>query len=300
VFDFRYHALSLTAVLVALVVGLLLGVAIGDRNLVSSAQRGLRDSLRRDVNAARSENTRLSGQIGFRSHFEELIYPDVVAGRLAGRRIGVLVLGGASDEINNLVRSGLEPAGAKLVLAAAVREPPDLDGLAGAAPAGSRFAGLASTPSLVRVLGRRLGAALARGESQASPAGRPRLLDLERGRLLSSFNGTLTALDGVVVVRNDSAAPPGPQADASAALDAGLMAGLQAANIAVVGVETSATNPSQVPWYGQQSMASVDNLDDLSGRAALVFALAGAHGAYGSKPTAEALLPPLATSTPRP
>jgi hypothetical protein len=36
-FDFRYHALSLIAVLVALVLGLLLGVAIGDKGLVSSA-----------------------------------------------------------------------------------------------------------------------------------------------------------------------------------------------------------------------------------------------------------------------
>ena len=44
--DFRYHALSLVAVFVALMIGLLLGVAIGDRGLVSSADRNLRDSLR--------------------------------------------------------------------------------------------------------------------------------------------------------------------------------------------------------------------------------------------------------------
>jgi len=38
-FDFRYHALSLVSVFLALVLGLLLGVAIGDRGLVSSAER---------------------------------------------------------------------------------------------------------------------------------------------------------------------------------------------------------------------------------------------------------------------
>ena len=54
-FDFRYHALSLAAVFLALVVGLLLGVAIGDKELVSSAQRDLRSSLRADVRQADQE-----------------------------------------------------------------------------------------------------------------------------------------------------------------------------------------------------------------------------------------------------
>ncbi len=40
-FDYRYHALSLAAVLFALMLGVLLGVAIGDSNLVSSAKNGI-------------------------------------------------------------------------------------------------------------------------------------------------------------------------------------------------------------------------------------------------------------------
>jgi hypothetical protein len=38
-------------------------------------------------------------------------------------------------------------------------------------------------------------------------------------------------------------------------------------------------------------MASVDDLDDIAGRMALVFTLAGADGAYGVKSTRDALLP---------
>ena len=47
-FDFRYHALSLVAVFLALVIGLLLGVAIGDKGLVSGDAQDVRGSLRRD------------------------------------------------------------------------------------------------------------------------------------------------------------------------------------------------------------------------------------------------------------
>ena len=53
-FDFRYHALSLAAVFIALVVGLLLGVAIGDKELVSGARQELRDSLRADETSSLS------------------------------------------------------------------------------------------------------------------------------------------------------------------------------------------------------------------------------------------------------
>ena len=53
-FDFRYHALSLVAVFLALVVGLLLGVAIGDKGLVSVGAQDMRDSLRDDVRQRRT------------------------------------------------------------------------------------------------------------------------------------------------------------------------------------------------------------------------------------------------------
>ncbi len=50
-FDYRYHALSLAAVLLALAVGVLLGVAIGDSNLVSSAKSGIVHDLSSEVRA---------------------------------------------------------------------------------------------------------------------------------------------------------------------------------------------------------------------------------------------------------
>ena len=48
-FDFRYHALSLAAVLFALALGVLIGVAIGDSDLVSSAKSGIVHDLESEV-----------------------------------------------------------------------------------------------------------------------------------------------------------------------------------------------------------------------------------------------------------
>ena len=94
-FDFRYHALSLVAVFLALAVGLLLGVAVGDSGLVSSAKRDIEASLRSDVRAANAESAKLRGELDRRENYEEQTYPDLVAGRLAGKQIGLVFLGGS-------------------------------------------------------------------------------------------------------------------------------------------------------------------------------------------------------------
>ena len=129
-FDFRYHALSLAAVLLALAVGLLLGVAIGDSNLVSSAKNGIVAQLRRDVGSAQQQASQLQGQLTARSTFESDLFPIAVAGRLSGRSIGLIFLGSASNQIDGLVRDTLPTAGGRLASVAAVREPLDLPGMA--------------------------------------------------------------------------------------------------------------------------------------------------------------------------
>ena len=53
VFDFRYHALSLVAVFLALGIGIVLGASLGD-SVVSEANRDVRSSLRGDVVDARN------------------------------------------------------------------------------------------------------------------------------------------------------------------------------------------------------------------------------------------------------
>jgi hypothetical protein len=280
-FDFRYHALSLAAVLLALAVGLLLGVAVGDSNLVSSAKSGIVAQLRRDVGGAQQQASQLRGQLAARSTFESDLYPITVGGRLAGRTVGLIFLGSSSDQIDGLVRDALPPAGAQLASVGAIREPLDLQGLAAEA-AGTHYAGMAVDPTLLKQFGTRIGIQLVNGGQ---------LVARVRDRLLSSFNGQLGHMNGVVLVHNDPAGMSPADAQAVGQFESGLVAGLMAVKIPVVGVELTSTNPSQIPWFQGQNMPSIDDLDDLAGQTALVFALGGARGTYGTKSTAESLLP---------
>lgn len=284
-FDFRYHALSLAAVLIALTLGVLLGVAIGDAGLVSSAEQNLRAQLRSNLKRSQDQSARLESQLSLRAAYESNLYPQLVGGQLNGKRLGLLFVGQPTNAINGLVRSALDGSGGQLVLVGVVRDPPDLAAL-GQLAAPGRYGGLGSDPALLRPFAVRMGRQLALGG---------RLVGRLQGTLLSSYNGSLQPLDGVVLVRGR---PTLSAVDAKIAdtFEQGLASGLTSSRVPVVGAETSATNPSNVPWYRSQNLASVDDLDDIAGRTALVFALAGAHGAFGMKSTAETLLPPAAAS----
>ena len=96
-FDFRYHALSLVAVFMALVIGILLGIAIGDKGLVSGTRKDLINSLRRDVKNARTDADAFKAQVAQHDSLEHDLYPLVVQGRLTGQRVGLLALGKLSD-----------------------------------------------------------------------------------------------------------------------------------------------------------------------------------------------------------
>ena len=291
-FDFRYHALSLAAVLFALTLGVLLGVAIGDTNLVSSAKNGIVHNLSSEVSQVRSQAGRLHEQLTGEETLASGLYPLAVHELLAGRAIGLVFLGGSSDAVDTLVRNAVAQAGGQLTTVVAVREPLDLEGLAHEA-GGTHYAALASSIPLLGSFGELIGRQLVSG----GPLVDRELISRVRASLLSAFDGQLTRLEGVVVMRAEPSGMSAEQSEASAALESGLLAGVTAVGVPVVGAELTGTEPSQVAWYRGKGFSSVDDLDQLAGQAALDYALAGSHGTFGVKSTAESLLPSITTAT---
>jgi Copper transport outer membrane protein, MctB len=294
-FDFRYHALSLAAVLFALTLGVLLGVAIGDSNLVSSAKNGIVNNLESEVAGAHKQVGQLQESLAGEQAFANGLYPLAAHELLNLRSIGLVFLGGSSDQINSLVRAAVSQAGGDLSVVVAVREPLDLEGIDREA-AGTHYASLAGSIPLVERFGALAGRQLVSGGQLVDRE----LLSRVRGSLFSAFDGQLGRLEGLVLMRAEPATMNPAQSEASAAFDSGLLAGIAAVGVPVVGVELSSSEPSQIPWYKSKGISSVDDLDALAGQAALVYALAGDRGAFGAKSTADSLLPSVAGSTTTP
>jgi hypothetical protein len=275
VVDFRYHALSLVAVFLALGIGIVLGVTVGD-SLVSEADQNLRDSLRDDVTEAR-EQARDEQELGARRDqvIEETV--DVVAeGRLRGTRTAFIALAELPGNVGDSVEEAVESAGGELTRTVEL-DPPDMLRV--------------DQPRQQERVGRRIGRVLERG-------GRARGLSRR-------FNGSLAGpVDAVVVYRHPPEEAEGDDAvrelELREAFESGLFDGLRDN---VIGVEALDTDPSQVGWYDDRVVPSVDNVDSTAGRLALVLVLQETvlaeitgerpEGSYGYKDTADRALPDL-------
>lgn len=278
-FDPRYHAASLVAVLVALVLGLLLGVAIGDSGLVSSAERKVRDSLRQDVREAQQESDALKAQLRGEQRYARASYPLLVAGRLDGLDVGLVFLGAPSEEVTADVRTALQGTGGRLTGILSLRLPPDLEAISESAS--GRFSRIDTNPRLLSPFGRRVGEQLVFGGG---------LLRREAEALFAERAGKLGRYEAVIIARRPEKLE-GEAESNSVRLESSLVSGVVSTGVPAVGVEPSASRPSQAEWYRSRGLSSVDDIDTTAGHAALVFALGGAEGSFGTGPQAGSLLP---------
>jgi hypothetical protein len=280
----RYHATSLIAVFLSLAIGILIGAEFGG-DALTNTRKNLEASLVNNLQDARSKTDELSGQLGRANEFADRVYPVLVRERLEGKRIAIFALGGLPSEDTTAVEEALGPTGAKLVGVGVVREPVDLNGLAGDLSK-TRFADLERNPDTLTALGVGLGRQVVRGGT---------LPEVVRGHLFSRASGSFGALDGVIVVR-DQPQDMGPaQRSAASTFESGLMSGITATRTPVTGIETSTTEPSSISFFQSNDLSSVDDVEMTAGQLALVFSMLGAEGSFGIKGSADRLLPDLLT-----
>jgi len=82
-------------------------------------------------------------------------------------------------------------------------------------------------------------------------------------------------------------------ADATAALEDGILEGVRSTAVPAVGVERTDTENSSIGLFDSHDISTVDDLDHVSGRVAMVAVLLGAEGNFGVKDSADELLPDL-------
>ena len=278
----RYHAASLAAVFLALAIGILIGVGFGD-DVVSGTTEDLEESLQNDVERARERTDELSRELNRERAFGDAVYPALVGGDLRGERVGLIALGALSDETADEVGAAIEPAGARLAQVAVVREPPDLGALADPLR-GTRYSRLRRDPDDLADFAHDAGRGLVLGEGVARRV---------RAQLLSRFSGRSRAVDAVVVARQAPEDLEPEEADVNETFEDGLLDGIGAAGRPVVGVERTDAERSSIELFSSHDISTVDDIDLVAGRLALVSVLRGTEGDFGVKDTADELLPEL-------
>ena len=294
-FDLRYHVASLAAVFFALVIGILVGVALASHGLKNTERVRLQQDLRDAQNRGDALNAQLHAlaqSSAADSAFVDRTYRLVMANRLKGKRIAVLFVGSTNGDDLRWVKSALRDAnGGDPLRLRAIAVPineSQLDTRLATRPALAAYAGSTQLEALGHALGQEFGAG----------SDTPLWNALESLIAEESIGRAKPPADGVVVVRS-AASQTGP----TARFLKGLYSGLRDVGVPAVGVELTRDDGSAIKAFRRAGLSTVDNLDSREGELALALMLSDSSvtGDFGTKPTAQGILPkvvpPALTST---
>ena len=128
-FDLRYHVASLTAVFVALVIGILVGVGLSGKGFVNDAERANLTARSRTCGSSatgrRSPSRRRAAASSALKDFADTAYPAVVPGRLEGQKVAVLFVGPIDRTVAFAIGKAVRDAGGTVVRTRSIGVPLD-------------------------------------------------------------------------------------------------------------------------------------------------------------------------------
>lgn len=274
--DLRYHVASLSAIFLALGIGIVIGTAFIGTPIVSR-QTGMLHRLETHVTELREETRE-------RERTEEALtqlIPQAVRGTLRGKRVLVVQMGNYSDATIAATET-LTLAGA---LPITVKLPPDAWR--------ARLNMPDVPPDQIAAEARKLAARLSSGATDYWDEYRKSGLLVHDGIDASQMG----AVGYVVLVGGETG---GGDVALLAQRDLPLIEEWQSAGLTVVAVEPRKTEVSYLPTYRGKGISTIDAIDRAAGKIALPFALQGDTGAFGYRTDAGQVLPATVGAEPSP
>lgn len=268
--DLRYHLISLISVFLALAIGILLGVAMADRGVISDRLQaeitGVQDQLevqRTRISEQEDQIAALQERTARDEALAEQMSETILAGRLQGVNVALVAGPWAGEETVQGVERSLSTAGVDLT--ANIRlEPPEESEI---------------TPPRTTA-----------GTTTASSA------NIYDDQALEVLGTSGSDSPEVIVFIGGGEVPEEAPAGSLGVVTRSQRAMLEswlAAGARVIGAESSTSPRTEIQLFDDVGIPSVDNADQAAGRAAIVQLADGeAEGSYGVKPGASGLFPP--------
>jgi hypothetical protein len=307
VINFRYHVVSLTAVFLALAIGLIVGTA--------ALNGPLSDELKHQVNQLSAQNQQYRGQVDLlnadvaqREQFATEVAPQLLAGKLAGKSVLVVSMQQSSNYVDAMVKD-LQLAGATVTgqveIADAFVKPSNnetLLQLASDANATLNITGLPANSNGVETATALLAAVLINHQPVVQPAARTTVLSAYEDQHMITVTGDIkTSADAVMLL----ATPPYTDQDAAAENQntVTMIDQFDGPGPIVVGANGSAGQGNVIGAVTgdaslSKTVSTVDNINTPQGQIAAALALTeqidyGKTGHYGVASSATSLLPTL-------
>jgi hypothetical protein len=253
--DLRYHLISLISVFIALAMGVLLGIAMSDREIITDRLRsevsGIQEQLDEQQRLLGERNEELSRQQRYLEEMSEVMISDSLQGTNVALIRGPWANEQAAQDLQNALTT---QAGADIT-------------------------------SFVRLP----------VPAAADDALDPETQYADEARDVLGFGGDAETPQVVIFVGGGEIPPEVPEGSEEAldAAQSAMFNVLLEAGVRVIATEPSLTPRSEVPLFQDLGVTSVDYVDTEMGQAAVVrLANSFEDGSFGTKPTASSLFPP--------
>ena len=278
--DLRYHITSLVAVFLALGIGMIIGsTVVGSEGLVME-QQVLIDRLEDDFYRLRQQNSDYKEKVAQLENinldyhlFMENIYPLVVKDKLKEQQL-LVIKTGDFPELDRL-KEGLEAAGAMVKTVIDINREREGYGQIAAANGKTENTWVNISKSVVN--------------SFLDPLDDNILTTLVDEGFLNITGSIDYIPDAVILAGGTTAGKP----NLVQQIDRSFVEFWRDRDIPVFGVEFVEADASYIQDYRSFGISSVDNVDTVVGRLALVFVMSGRDGTFGIKQTAQAVIPSL-------
>lgn len=265
--DLRYHLISLISVFLALAIGVLLGVAMADRGVVSDRVQAEITSIQRQLDRQQREIDKRDEQIADQEAMLEGMSEVMISDSLQGQDVALVAGPFADPEVSGAVQSDLSEAGANI----------------------TTFETL-ELPSPEEITGQELTTQEATTQLTSGYA------DDFADRVLG-FDSEESEFPEIIVFVGGGKIPPDAQPGTLQALRSAQRRVFEIwldAGARVIGTEPTEAGRSEVAFFQNAGVPSVVNADQPAGRAAVIRCarMDDCEGTYGTKESASEAFPP--------
>ncbi len=289
IFDIKYHIASLTAVFLALGIGILIGTFMIGGDAVSKQQKDMIEDIEKQFAILREENResadallQAQAEISFQQQLNQSVLPVLLKDKLVERQVALVDINydKEHDRLDNILRS----AGADVQSATII----NLD-LLNDGDLNNQVVEMLNKPEDTELedylpdLAQQISEAILTGEISD-------LISLLYDHDVIKVSGSYGLPLHDIVLFGGSA---DKEKDYFKVFDQMMIETWRLAGINTYGVENSDVDISYMRYYQNAQLTTVDSIDTAYGQVSLVMAMYGYPGQYGIKETADVFLPPL-------
>lgn len=275
--DFKFHVISLVAVLIALAVGMLLGTTLVERGLISQ-QKSQISSLEKTFAEIREKNQALNDELNAYKQFAEICEPVLISGRLAGKNFAVISGADADDGIGKSVHEVILSSGGMVPLNVTVMGEEEFSNTAIIGALSQIFGATEDKDVLKEKVFSELFSQL------KLPSNPGMLTSLEAAGVIKIKGAVSAPLSGVIMLS-------GVGKNSVEKIDVPLIKACIKAGFPAVVVGGEKTDRKAMETYKKIGVSTVERVESSPGRVALIFCLSGAGGHYGVGGTADRVIP---------